>query len=66
MIFRRELCNLKNPEEAELLVRIAGICFRPDGPPKPLIIIISDETPEGRDEILKIIKNGGKVLSIRD
>ena len=62
-LYRRELCNLNNSVEGDILLRIAGLSLVP-GP--PIIKKISDETQEGRDEIAKLIKEGYQVIFIKD
>lgn len=64
MLYRRELCNLSNPEEGDLLVKIAGLSLMPSGPPRT--IKISDETQKGREKIAELIKEGWEIISIKD
>lgn len=63
MLYRQELCDLNDPEEGEICLKIAGLALVSE----PLVIRkISDETQEGRNEIIKLIKKGYQVISIKD
>ena len=63
-IYRRELCNLKNEDEARILVEIFGKSAIIVGPPEPNIIKVRDDTAEGRKKILELMDQGYKVVSI--
>ena len=65
MIYRRELCDLSDPIEGEICLRIAGLSLVP-GPTVLHKITINDETQEGRNKITQLIKDGYRVLSIKD
>ena len=52
-----ELCNLKDPEEGDLLVKVAGMSLVP-GPIETLEIKVNDETEEGRKIIADLQKKG--------
>lgn len=65
MLYRQELCDLDNPEEGEICLKIAGLSLVP-GLTTAHKVIISDETQEGRNEIIRLLKSGYRVLSIKD
>ncbi len=64
-LYRRELCDLNDPVEGEICLRIAGLSLVP-GPTVIHKVTVSDETQEGRDKIIKLIKDGYRVVSIKD
>lgn len=65
MLYRQELCDLDNPQEGEICLKIAGLSLVPE-PAIAHKIKISDETQEGRNEIIRLLKKGYYVLSIKD
>lgn len=63
MLYRKELCNLDDPHEAALCLKIASEALVP-GPHHK--VTISDKTDEGRIQILQLIKAGYQILAIKD
>lgn len=63
--YRQELCDLNDPVEGEICLRIAGLSLVPC-PNVMHKVTVSDKTQEGRDKIVKLIKDGYRVVSIKD
>lgn len=62
MLYRNELCDLDDPIEGEICLRI----FLSALVSETVTVKIRDETQEGRNEIIELLKRGFRIVSIKD